>query len=72
MRDPTSFHSEKLHKALQDGDTKTVARIILNKNKVNIRLADIVLLPSLLRSLSIGCSKATFLFSYKTSIKTFR
>ena len=29
------FHSDKLHKALQDGDTKTVARIILNKNKVN-------------------------------------
>ncbi|KAM7451307.1 hypothetical protein ABFA07_000987 [Porites harrisoni] len=36
VRDPTSFHSDKLHKALQDGDTKTVARIILNKNKAQI------------------------------------
>ena len=35
VRDPTGFHADKLHKALQDGDTKTVARIILNKNKVS-------------------------------------
>ena len=37
VRDPTGFHADKLHKALQEGDTKTVARIILGKNKVNIK-----------------------------------
>ena len=35
VRDPTGFHSDKLHKALGEGDAKTVARIILNNNKVN-------------------------------------
>lgn len=35
VRDPSGFHSDKLHKALEEGDTKTVARIILGKNKVN-------------------------------------
>ncbi|XP_068684036.1 uncharacterized protein [Montipora foliosa] len=36
VRDPTGFHSEKLHKALQDGDTKTVARIVLSKDKAQL------------------------------------
>ncbi|XP_015775105.1 PREDICTED: annexin A6-like isoform X4 [Acropora digitifera] len=36
IRDPTSFHSDKLHKALQEGDTKTLARIILNKSKTQL------------------------------------
>ena len=35
VRDPSGFHSDKLHKALEEGDTKTAARIILGKNKVN-------------------------------------
>ncbi|XP_020605141.1 uncharacterized protein LOC110043977 isoform X1 [Orbicella faveolata] len=36
VRDPTGFHSDKLHKALEEGDTKTVARIILGKNKAQL------------------------------------
>lgn len=36
IRDPTGFHSDKLHDALQEGDTKTVARIILGKNKAQL------------------------------------
>ena len=38
VRDPTGFHSDKLQKALKEGDTKTVARIILGKNQVIIKL----------------------------------
>ncbi|KAL9954885.1 hypothetical protein ACROYT_G042470 [Oculina patagonica] len=36
VRDPTGFHSDKLHKALEEGDTKAVARIILGKNKAQL------------------------------------
>ncbi|XP_022810237.1 uncharacterized protein LOC111347232 [Stylophora pistillata] len=36
IRDPTGFHSDKLHDALQEGDTKTVARILLGKNKAQL------------------------------------
>lgn len=45
IRDPTGFHSDKLHDALQEGDTKTVARIILGKNKVSAKemLLEIIL-----------------------------
>ena len=35
VQDPSKFYADKLHKALQDGDTNAVAKILLGKNKVS-------------------------------------
>ena len=37
VKDPASLQGGKLHEALESGDTKTVAKIILSKTKVSTR-----------------------------------